>query len=132
MNFSAFKELRRRKDLVNKLALLPQGFELVNNFETDDSRWPMASLFLLSPSFFPPYRGIKIRREILYIKWNLVVRGSWSSFFMYLQYCIVVQICCTCAVNKNTRRTTGTRRDTHHGHKKGTHPRASQGRALMC
>ena len=68
MNFSAFKELRRRKDLVNKLALLPQGFELVNNFETDDSRWPMASLFLLSPSFFrffPPYRGIKIRREIL-------------------------------------------------------------------
>lgn len=55
MNFSAFKEL----------TLLPQGLELVNNFETDDSRWPMASLFLLSPSFFPPYRGIKIRREIL-------------------------------------------------------------------
>jgi hypothetical protein len=24
---------------------------------------------------------------ILYIKWNLVVRGSWSSFFMYLQDC---------------------------------------------
>ena len=41
-----------------------------------------------------------------------------------------VQFCCTCAVNKNTRRTTGTRRDTHHGHKKGTQPRASQGRAL--
>jgi hypothetical protein len=24
--------------------------------------------------------------EILYIKWNLVVRSWWSSFFMYLQY----------------------------------------------
>ena len=58
--------------------------------------------------------------------------GSWSSFFMYLQYCIVVQIFCTCAVNKNTRRTTGTRRNMHHGHRKGTHPRASQGRALRC
>jgi hypothetical protein len=57
---------------------------------------------------------------------------SWSSFFMYLQYCTVVKTCCTCAENKNTRRTTGTRRDTHHGHEKGTYPRASQGRALMC
>jgi len=44
--------------------------------------------------------------------------GSWSSFFMYLQYSTVAQICCTCAVvNKNIRRKTGTRRDTHHGHK---------------
>ena len=51
---------------------------------------------------------------------------------MHLQYCTVVLICCTCAVNKNTRRATGTRRDTQHGHKKGTHPRASQGRALRC
>ena len=59
--------------------------------------------------------------KILYIKWNLVVRGSWSSFFMYLQYCIVVQICCTCAVNKNTRRTTGTRRAPIHGHLKAAH-----------
>ena len=39
-------------------------------------------------------------------------RGSWFvvAFFMYLHYCTVVQICCTCTVNKNTRRTTGTRR----------------------
>ena len=43
-----------------------------------------------------------------------------------------VQFCCACAVNKNTRRTTGTRGDTHHGQYKGTHPRASQGRALRC
>ena len=47
-------------------------------------------------------------------------------------YSTTVQFCCTCAVNKNTRRTTGTRRDTHHGHKKGAHSRASQGRALRC
>ena len=33
---------------------------------------------------------------------------------------------------QNTGRTTGTRRDTHHGQYKGTHPRASQGRALRC
>ena len=62
----------------------------------------------------------------------LVVGGSWSSFFMYLarQYCTVVQLY-MCS-KKKTRRTTGTRRDTHHGHKTGTHPRASQGRALRC
>jgi len=39
---------------------------------------------------------------------------------------------CRCAVNKYTRRTTGTRRDTHHGNYKGTHSRAFQGRALRC
>ena len=62
---------------------------------------------------------------ILYIKWNFV-RGSCPPFFRtVLQYCTVVQICCTCAVNKNTRRTTGTKRDTHHRHKKGTHPKAA-------
>ena len=42
----------------------------------------------------------------------------WSSVFMYLQYYSTAQFCCTCAVNKNTRRTTGTRRDTHHGNYK--------------
>ena len=69
---------------------------------------------------------------ILYIKWNFV-RGSYPPFFRtVLQYRTVVHICCTCAVKKNTRRTTGTRRDTHHGHKKGSDPRASQGRALRC
>ena len=51
---------------------------------------------------------------------------------MYLQYYSTVQFCCTCAVNKNTRQTTGTRRDTRHGHYEGTHPRASQGRVLRC
>ena len=72
--------------------------------------------------------------NILSIKWNFV-RGSWWwwwSFFMYLQSCSTVQFCCTCAVNKYTRRTTGTRWDTHHGHYKGTHSRAFQGRALRC
>ena len=80
--------------------------------------------------------------KILYIKWNLVVRGSWSSFFMYLQYCTVVQICCTCAVNKNTRRTTGTRRDEGtrttgtrraltHGHLKAAHWGAKNTRLLL-
>ena len=67
--------------------------------------------------------------KILYIKWNLVVRGSWSSFFMYLQYCTVVQICCTCAVKKTQggprvqegTRTTGTRRAPTHGHLKAAH-----------
>jgi hypothetical protein len=49
-----------------------------------------------------------------------------------VQYRTTVQFCCTCAVNKYTRRTTGTRRDTHHGHYKGTHSRAFQGRALRC
>ena len=48
------------------------------------------------------------------------------------RFTTVVKTCCTCAENKNTRRTTGTRRDMHHGHEKGTYPRASQGRALRC
>ena len=51
---------------------------------------------------------------------------------LYLQYYSTVRFCFTRAVNKNTRRTTGTRRDVSHGHKKGTHPRASQRRALRC
>ena len=59
------------------------------------------------------------------------VRWCPPSFRTVLQCRTVVQICCTCAVNKNTRRTTGTRRDTPHGHKKGTQPRASQGRATI-
>ena len=69
---------------------------------------------------------------ILYIKWKIdrgsFVRSWWSSFFMYLQYCTVqyssvvharVIRCGTCAVNKYTRRTTGTRWDTNHGHYTG-------------
>ena len=65
---------------------------------------------------------------------STVVRSWWSSFFKYLlvQYCSTVQFCCACAVNKYTRRTTGTRWDTNHGHYKGTHSRAFQGRALKC
>ena len=62
---------------------------------------------------------------------STVVRGG-RRFFLYLQYCTVVQICLTCAVIKKTRRTTCTRRDTQHGHKKSTHPRASQGSVLRC
>ena len=60
---------------------------------------------------------------ILSIKWNLVVRGSWSSFFMYLlQYCSTdLLYMCGCAVNK----TPGDQAD--HGHKKGHAPRAIQG-----
>ena len=55
---------------------------------------------------------------ILYIKWNLVVRGRR----FLCTYSTVLQICCTCAVNKNTWRITGTRRD------EGTHaPRAHEG-----
>ena len=61
--------------------------------------------------------------------------GSFVVVVFYvptdLQYS-TVQFCCTCAVNTNTRRTTGTRRDTHHGHYEGTHQQASQGRALRC
>jgi len=63
------------------------------------------------------------------------VRSWWSSFFMYLrtystvQYSTVLLYMCG---KQNTRRTTGTRGDTHHGQYKGTHPRASQGRALRC
>ena len=72
--------------------------------------------------------------NILYIKWNFVVRGSW--FVVVVFYAPAVLHCSTdllymCS-KQNTRRTTGTRRDTHHGHKKGAHPRASQGRALRC
>ena len=37
---------------------------------------------------------------------------------------------CSKQKHKADHGTTGTRRDTHHGHKKGTQPRASQGRAL--
>ena len=46
-----------------------------------------------------------------------MVRGRRFLCTYSTVYC---QICCTCAVNKNTRRTTGTRRDTNHGHKTGT------------
>jgi hypothetical protein len=68
---------------------------------------------------------------------SFVVRGGGGGggrrFFMYLQYCGTdLLYMCRCAVNKNTRRTTGTRRDTCHGHYKGTHPRASQGRERRC
>ena len=58
----------------------------------------------------PTMGGLRFSLTILYIKWNFV-RGSCPPFFRtVLQYCTVVQICCTCTVNKNTRRTTGTRR----------------------
>jgi hypothetical protein len=65
----------------------------------------------------PPSRGAN-----LYIKWK-IDRGSFVVVVVFcvptvLQYS-TVQFCCTCAANKNTRRTTGTRRDTHHGHYTG-------------
>ena len=92
------------------------------------------NLFLIISDIRPFRLAFSVFRSSFILNgiWWFVVRGSWSSFFMHLQYCTVVLICCTCAVNKNTRRATGTRRDTQHGHKKGTHPRASQGRALRC
>jgi len=50
--------------------------------------------------------------------------------YKVLQYRFVVHV--QMCSKQNTRRTTGTRRDTHHGQYKGTHPRASLGRALRC
>jgi hypothetical protein len=68
---------------------------------------------------------------ILSIKWNLVVRGSWSSFFMYLlQYCSTdLLYMCGCAVNKTPggpraqegTRTTGNTRALTPGHLKAAH-----------
>ena len=57
--------------------------------------------------------------------------GSWSSFFMYLQYC-TTDLLYMCSKQKHMAdhgHKKG-RRDTHHGHMKGTRPRASQDRAL--
>ena len=75
---------------------------------------------------------------ILYIKWNLVVRGRR----FLCTYSTVLQICCTCAVNKNTWRTTGTRRDEGtrttgtwralaHGHLKTAHWGSKSKRLLL-
>ena len=62
------------------------------------------------------------KKHILYLKWNFD-RGSFVVVVVFyvptVQYCSTVQFCCTCAVNKYTRRTTGTRWDTHHGHYTG-------------
>ena len=49
----------------------------------------------------------------------------------YISYCTVhTTVLLYMCSKQNIRRTTGTRRDTHHGQYKGTHPRAPQGRAL--
>ena len=58
------------------------------------------------------------------------VRGGGRRCFG--TYSTVTQICRTCAVNKNTRWTTGTSRDMHHGHYNGTYPWVYQGRVLRC
>ena len=63
--------------------------------------------------------------------------GSWSSFLCTYSPTVlyVAQICCTYAVKKKHKADPGHKKgrlDTHHGHTKGTHPRASQGSALRC
>ena len=77
------------------------------------------------------------KKHILYLKWNFDRRSFVRSFVVvvvfyvptYLQYSTALLYMCG---KQNTGRTTGTRGDTHHGQYKGTHPRASQGRALRC
>ena len=53
-----------------------------------------------------------------------------ETYCTVLLYSSVVRV--RMCSKQNTRRPTGTRRDTHHGQYKGTHPRVSQGRALRC
>ena len=72
-----------------------------------------------------------LQRTTTHIKWKIDRVLSWWSSFFCTYSSTAAQVCCTCAVKKNARRTTDTRRNLHHGHHKGTHPRASQGCALI-
>ena len=63
--------------------------------------------------------------------------GSWFVVVVFyvpaVLYCSTdLQYMCSKQKHKAGHGHKKTRRGTHHEHKKGTHPRASQGRALRC